>query len=251
MCTVVLLRRPRHDWPLILAGNRDEMRDRPWTAPGRHWPDRPEVIAGRDDLAGGSWLGLNDHGVVAIMLNRFGTLGPAVGKRSRGELVLEALDHADAVAAGRALSDLNPEAYRAFNMVIADNRDALWLRHDGTGSMTLTPLEDGLWMLTAADVNDTEADPRIAAFLPRFRAAPVPDPTQPESWAAWSEIQAMGAPGGAASANAGMCFALPSGFGTVAAHQIALPAPAVNAPKPVLRFAAGPPDVAPFQAVEG
>ena len=68
MCTLVLLRRPGHDWPLVLAANRDEMIDRPARPPARHWPDRPEVVAGLDELAGGSWLGLNDHGVVAGIL---------------------------------------------------------------------------------------------------------------------------------------------------------------------------------------
>ena len=88
-------------------------------------------MAGLDVQAGGSWLGINDHGVVAGVLNRAGTLGPAAGKRSRGELVLEALDHADAAAAAQALGDLDPDAYRPFNLVIADDRDAFWLRHAG------------------------------------------------------------------------------------------------------------------------
>ena len=48
MCTVVILRRPGHPWPIVFAANRDEMLDRPWQAPGRHWPDRPEVVAGLD-----------------------------------------------------------------------------------------------------------------------------------------------------------------------------------------------------------
>ena len=51
-----------------LAANRDEMADRPWHPPGRHWPERPQVVAGQDQLAGGSWLGLNDAGVVAAVL---------------------------------------------------------------------------------------------------------------------------------------------------------------------------------------
>ena len=88
-------------------------------------------MAGLDVQAGGSWLGINDHGVVAGVLNRTGTLGPAAGKRSRGELVLEALDHATAAAAAQALSDLDPNAYRPFNLVIADHREAFWLRHAG------------------------------------------------------------------------------------------------------------------------
>src|SRR5690348_1449684 len=131
MCTLVILRRPDHRWPVLIGANRDEMIDRPWRPPGRHWPDRPEVVAGLDELAGGSWLGLNDHGVVAGILNRRDSLGPEAGKRSRGELVLEALDHADAMAAIDALADLDGRAYRPFNMVVGDNRDAFWVRHAG------------------------------------------------------------------------------------------------------------------------
>ena len=98
MCTLVILRRPEDAWPVVIGANRDEMIDRPAKPPGRHWPDRPEVVAGLDIEAGGSWLGVNDWGVAAAVLNRHGSLGPASGLRSRGELVLEALDHADAVA---------------------------------------------------------------------------------------------------------------------------------------------------------
>ena len=83
MCTLVLSRQPGTAWPLILAANRDELADRPSRPPGRHWPDRAEVVAGLDLEAGGSWLGINDYGVVAGVLNRPGTLGPAAGKRSR------------------------------------------------------------------------------------------------------------------------------------------------------------------------
>ncbi|MGY9055065.1 MAG: NRDE family protein, partial [Alphaproteobacteria bacterium] len=36
MCTVVILRRPGHAWPLLMAANRDEMRGRAWSPPGRH-----------------------------------------------------------------------------------------------------------------------------------------------------------------------------------------------------------------------
>ena len=86
---MVILRRPGHRWPVLIGANRDEMIDRPWQPPGRHWPDRPDVVAGLDSLAGGSWLGINDWGVAAAVLNRHGSLGPASERRSRGELVLE------------------------------------------------------------------------------------------------------------------------------------------------------------------
>ena len=112
MCTIVVLNRPGHDWPILIAANRDERLGRPWKKPAAHWLDRPEVVAGLDVDAGGSWLGLNAGGVVAAVLNREGTLGPALGKRSRGELVLEALDHMDAVDAADSLLALDPRAYR-------------------------------------------------------------------------------------------------------------------------------------------
>ena len=90
MCTVVLALRPQSPWPVLLAANRDEMAHRPALPPGRHWDDRPDVVGGLDVEAGGSWLALKDSGVVAAVLNRRGTLGPEPGRRSRGELVLEA-----------------------------------------------------------------------------------------------------------------------------------------------------------------
>lgn len=246
MCTLVLLRRPDHDWPLIVAANRDEMKDRPWRPPARWWEDRPEVVAGLDELAGGTWMGLNDQGVTAAILNRIGTLGPAPGKRSRGELVLEALDHADAVDAVQALADLDAGAYRPFNMVVADNRDAYWIRADGT-RVSVHPIAEGLHMISAHDLND-RAGPRIDAYLDRFRAAAVPRPEAGE-WTEWAALMAdPGGEGRGGEEPPAMCFTRPNGFGTVSSSLIALPAMGAEA-EPVWRFAAGRPDAAPFEVV--
>src|SRR5260221_9286541 len=220
MCTLVILRRPEHDWPVIIGANRDEMIDRPAKPPARHWPDRAEVIAGLDLLADGSWLGLNDWGVAAAILNRHGSLGPAAGLRSRGELVLEALDHADAVAAAAALSHLDPVAYRTFNLIVADNRDAFWLRHDGAGRIAAHPLADGLSLIAAGDVNEIET-PRLALAGPRFRAAPAPDPDH-EEWTAWQDLLGddTGPPG--ASAEAALRFRTAGGVAPGSNALIAL-----------------------------
>ncbi|SOD90022.1 NRDE family protein [Caenispirillum bisanense] len=245
MCSIVILRRPTDMWPLVVAANRDEMQDRPWRPPARHWPDRPEVIGGLDVLAGGSWLGLNEAGVMAAMLNRVNTLGPAPGKRSRGELVLEALDHADADAAAEALADLDPLAYRPFNMVVADNRDAFWLRNDGDG-IVVQPLPEGVSMLTAFDLND-DLDPRIARWLPRFRAAAAPDP-EAGAWGDWPGLLAGTETAEGERATAAMCFMTERGFGTVSSALLALPAIGREEP-PRFSFAEGRPDAAPFLPV--
>ncbi|OJX78247.1 NRDE family protein [Magnetospirillum sp. 64-120] len=220
MCTLVLLRRPGHDWPILVAANRDEMAGRPWLAPARHWPDRPEVTAGLDQLAQGSWLGVNDHGVMAAILNRVGTLGPAPGKRSRGELVLDALDHADASEAARTLADLDGRSWRPFNMVVADNRDAFWIKSEGTGDVVVVEIPPGLHMISAMDLDDL-ASPRLAAYLPRFRAANTPEPDSGD-WRDWQSLMADGGGGQDGEETAAMCFLRPSGFGTVSSSLIAL-----------------------------
>ena len=247
MCTLVTLRRPGHDWPVLIAANRDERQDRPWRPPARHWPDRPEVTAGMDELAGGSWLGVNDNGVVAAILNRMGSLGPEPGKRSRGELVLEALDHSDAADAAEALSALDGNAYRTFNMVIVDSRDAYWLRHTGRRTIECTPLPSGLSMLTAHDLDSPESA-RVRYHRPRFEAAAVPDPAAGH-WSSWETLLASreGEPGSAPFG--AMRIETDAGFGSVNASLIAIPTPRPGARRPLWRFAAGAPGRAPFEDV--
>lgn len=271
MCSVVILYRPGERWPLLLGANRDEMLDRPWDPPARHWPDRPGVVAGRDRLAGGSWLGMNDEGVVAGILNRVNSLGPQPGRRSRGELVLEALDHADAADAAWALADLDPTAYRGFNMVIADNRNAFWLRNPGEADpvgkvegIEVMPLPAGLSMITAHDRNDVAASPRIRSFLPRFQAAAPPDP-EADDWSSWEALLACRdtvTPGIPYDA---MAIVSDVGFGTSSSSLIGLAAPGLAAPgmaapgvaggpaggpRRIWRFAAGLPGCVPYRPVE-
>lgn len=242
MCSIIVMHRPNHPWPLIVAANRDEMAGRPWQPPARHWPDRPEVVAGLDDLAGGTWMGMNDSGVMAAILNRHGTLGPAAGKRSRGELPLEALDHADAAAAAEALGHLDGAAYRAFNMVVADDRDVFWLRSTGTRAVQVHRLPPGLSMLTARELNDP-ADPRIARFLPLFRTADEPDPDA-GNWNAWIALLAT-----ADGTEGALTFQMANGFGTVCSMLLAIPALDRIDAHPVMLFAAGKPGQAEYKPV--
>jgi len=246
MCTVVILRRPGHDWPVILGANRDEMLNRRWLPPARHWEERPDVVAGKDELAGGTWMGLSDTGVVACILNRQGTLGPAASKRSRGELVLEALDHPDAAGAAEALAEISPRAYRPFNLVIADNRDAWWVAL-ADDKVRVKPIPTGISIFTALERNDP-ADPRIATYLPRFEAAPAPDPDA-NDWKSWRDL--LSTTGG--EGERAMSFRLASGFGTSSSSLVALPsaARAFSAKKiqPLWLFATGAPESTDYRRV--
>jgi uncharacterized protein with NRDE domain len=251
MCTLIVLRRPGRRWPLLLAANRDEMAGRPWRGPGRHWPDRAHVVAGMDEEAGGSWLGVNDHGVVAGVLNRAGSLGADPDKRSRGELVLEALDHADARAAAEALADLDGHAYRPFNLVVADNRDAFWLRNgddNPAGEVESRTIPPGLSMLTAHELNDT-ASPRIRAHLARFRAAPEPDP-ETDDWRGWRDLLGSTDFDPADGPTGAMNIETAFGFATLSSSLIALPGPTPRPTAPLWRFASGRPDRVRFVPVD-
>jgi Transport and Golgi organisation 2 len=246
MCTVVILRRPGHRWPLFIGANRDEMIDRPWREPGRHWPDRPEVVAGLDLLAGGSWLGINDWGVTAAVLNRTGSLGPLPGRRSRGELVLEALDHADAADAAAALAHLDPDAYRSFNLIVADERNGFWLRHAGAAHIELRPLKDGLSMIAAGDIDDPGTR-RLELALPAFRAWPAPDPDR-DDWSGWEALLGSGRAPPGEPTTAAMRFCQ-DGYATVSSALIALPGRDGEGRRPHFRFAAWQPEVTPWHAI--
>jgi hypothetical protein len=230
MCTVIVLVRPDR---ILLAANRDERLDRPWDPPAAWWPDRPEIVAGRDRTGGGTWMGINRHGLVATVLNRPGTLGPAIGKRSRGDLPLMALDHATAAAAARTLTGLDAALWRGFNMVLADRTGAWFVKGLGYGAPCATPLPPGVSMVTAYDPNDLES-PRTAFHLPRFQAA---EPTGD----AWRTLLADRSGDAAEQLNV-----VPrGGFGTVSSSFVSLR----TGGDPVWLFAAGPPHEARFLPV--
>src|SRR5215472_10327082 len=105
MCTAVLSIEP--GLPALLAGIRDELTDRAWEPPGRHWPRDPGLVGGLDLLAGGTWLAVAPQDRLAsCVLNGRGRPAPPTARRSRGALPLQA-------AAGgeldrRALASLDP-----------------------------------------------------------------------------------------------------------------------------------------------
>lgn len=230
MCTVVLLSNPAGECPLLLAANRDEWLGRPWDPPARHWPDQPDVLAGRDRTAGGTWLGLNDAGVVAAVLNRSNSLGPAPGKLSRGMLPLLALRQRTAAAAAAAIGALDGSAWRPFNLVLADRSGAFFLRGTAVATIDVVPLASGLHMATALDIDDP-GSPRTQRYLPRFAATP---------WSDWGVLLADR--GGAPEEQINVTPR--DGFGTGCASLIAL------GPTTSFRFAAGPPDRAAFAPVD-
>jgi uncharacterized protein with NRDE domain len=125
MCLIVFAWRPSHAQPLILAANRDEFYARP-TLPLAQWEDSPQVYAGRDLEAGGTWLGVNADGRFAALTN-IREPGKAPGRRSRGELVARFLT--GAVSIDEYLREIAARAaeYGGFNVLVGDRQQLHFL----------------------------------------------------------------------------------------------------------------------------
>ena len=123
MCVVALACNLHPRWRLVLAGNRDEFHARPTAALAR-WPDSG-VIAGRDLQSGGTWVGLDARGRVAVVTNvRDGFAKPHEGP-SRGALPTAFLAGGADAATTTAELLANAGAYAPFNLILAD-ADGCW-----------------------------------------------------------------------------------------------------------------------------
>ncbi len=181
------------------------------------------------------------------VLNREKSLGPSPAKRSRGELPLEATDHAESRIAASALELLEPTSYRTFNLIIADWREAFWLRSDAI-HIDKSEIPEGLSMVTGHDLNDTNSSERIRFYLPRFRAAAPPEP-ETDNWRAWEKLLASTKAENGINYEGALNIETERGFGTVSSSILALPAPTRYGVKSIWRFCAGPPKRYPYAHV--
>ncbi len=139
MCILAIQYKAARDAPILVAQNREEAYDRPTQAP-RIQAGRPRVICGIDKKAGGTWLGVNQHGLFAAVANRIKSSVPPE-PRSRGLLCRELLqfEHA-AKAAEHAAKELASGRYAGANFIVADARSAaVILGGDTVEVVSLTP----------------------------------------------------------------------------------------------------------------
>jgi uncharacterized protein with NRDE domain len=124
LCLIALAWKARPDLPLVVAANRDEWRERA-AQPAHWWPDHPQLFAGRDLQAGGTWMGVTRAGRFAAVTNFRDPADKRSAARSRGGLVTDFL-----------LGDCSPRTfleslaahageYNGFNLVLGDGK-SLW-----------------------------------------------------------------------------------------------------------------------------
>lgn len=165
MCLLAVLFRVVDDAPVVIGANREESYERGGSPPQLREGPVP-FIAGLDPLGGGTWLGVNAHGVVVAVTNRR-KLDTPREPRSRGLLVRDLLAASSAREAhDAALRELEHAPYAGCNLLVADAEDAIviqagdWLR--------VQPLPPGGHVLTDSDVN-RPGDPRLQHVLNRVR----------------------------------------------------------------------------------
>jgi len=122
MCLAAFALNAHPRFPLVIAANRDEFFARA-AAPMAWWGDRPDILAGRDLSAGGTWFGLTRAGRLALLTNvrEPGRQNPDAP--SRGALVVDWLNSDDSAP---DFAQQLASGYNGFNLVTADVSRNTW-----------------------------------------------------------------------------------------------------------------------------
>ena len=212
MCLIVLGWQVHADYPLIVAANRDEYLDRP-ASPAHWWNDAPDLLAGRDLEAGGTWMGLNRSGRFAALTNYRDPEQRRTGLPSRGLLVREALEASTNTQTSLDHISSRSSGYPGFNLLLSDGTD-LGIHESTTVAVRLLPpgiyglsnhILDSPWpkLRQARDAFSAALPtlPDAAAFVELLRdTTTVPDHNLPQTgvsleWERWLAPAFIRAPG--------------------------------------------------------
>ena len=119
MCLIAFAWNAHPDYRLIVGANRDEWHDRP-AAPAAWWADFPQILAGRDLKAGGTWMGVTRTGRFGAITNFRDPSDKNSTARSRGELVTAFLSGDATPSAFLLETKQHAHAYNGFNLVVGD-----------------------------------------------------------------------------------------------------------------------------------
>jgi uncharacterized protein with NRDE domain len=138
MCLIFLAVNHHPDFKLIVAANRDEFYNRK-TAPAEFWKDNPDVLAGRDLEAGGTWLGITKQGRISMITNYRDPKNINPNAPSRGQLVLDYLT--SRVSPEAFLQSLEPTAksYNGFNLLTGTPDEMWYFSNYRDGAQELRP----------------------------------------------------------------------------------------------------------------
>ena len=169
MCLLIALSRIVDGAPLVIGANRDEFYGRPATAMTVLQDRGPRLLGGRDHLAGGTWLAVSEHGVVAGLTNQPATSGPRrdPAKRTRGELPLMFAAYPDAATAVEEVcAKLDPGAYNPCWLLVGDRQALFSVGLAGGTAPQVRELPPGQYVLENVPLDPpSEKAARIGADL--------------------------------------------------------------------------------------
>src|SRR5580698_5371938 len=119
MCLLVMAWRAHPHYRLIVAANRDELHARP-TAPMAVWSDAPDILAGRDLTAQGTWLAVDRRRRFGVITNFRDVQARRPEAPSRGGLIPEWLAHAATPADFLGQVEPKAQSYAGFNLLLSD-----------------------------------------------------------------------------------------------------------------------------------
>lgn len=143
MCLILLAHRYSSAYPLVVAANRDEYYRRP-TRAAHFWEQAPQVLAGVDCQAGGTWLGITRCGRFAAITNYRDGNRPDTGKRSRGQLTQNFLQGDCPPAEYLRQVDVEAADYNGFNLLVGDGRELFYYSNRQNRITALAPAIYGL-----------------------------------------------------------------------------------------------------------
>ena len=146
MCLLTFAWKTHPQYKLIFASNRDEFYQRN-TAPAQYWDNAPNVLAGKDLEAGGTWMGINKNGRFTALTNYRDLENIKSQAPSRGQLTLDYLQGSEAPQA--YLEDIfsNIDAYNGFNLLAGTPEDIYYLSNY---EHKIRKLEPGIYGLSNA-----------------------------------------------------------------------------------------------------
>lgn len=242
MCTIVALCGVFPDHPLVVIANRDEVLDRASSPPGL-WSSG--FLAPRDDVAGGTWLGITKSGVFVGITNRF--LGPkATDRESRGAIVARVLDLPSARAIHEHMANVSPSRHNGFHLFYADERDVFATASDGAHLAQLV-LGRGIHVITERSFGAGDDGPRTARILAALERLS-PAATRGQSAPDLDQLSKLLTEHDESDALASTCIHFPAAnYGTRSAMALAI---AADRPRSRMLWAEGPPCTTPFAPVD-
>ncbi len=180
MCTLFIHRSKNSDWPILIANNRDEYLSRKFKSPGYHWNN--SIFAGKDMSEGGSWLGLNENGLCAAILNRASNNLKNKNLNSRGKIIIDILKKSDAKSALKYIELYFKKNTRFFNLFISDYKNAFWIKYDQNEFKSFV-VPYGFSIIDNYDLNDNKS-PKQKLYKDIFLKKKLPNPSINyfESW---------------------------------------------------------------------